>query len=131
MIVETGHFALILALFVALVQATVPMLGAARRNPGWMDVGRSAALTQFLLIAVAMGALMHAYIVSDFSVINVIENSHSRQAAAVQNLRRVGQPRGLDAAVGVHARPVRRRGGGCSAATCRRRCGRACWRCRA
>ena len=77
MITETGHFALILALFVALVQSTVPMLGAARRNPGWMEVGRSAALTQFLLIAVAMGALMHAYIVSDFSVINVIENSHS------------------------------------------------------
>jgi cytochrome c-type biogenesis protein CcmF len=77
MIVETGHFALILALFVALVQSTVPILGAARRNAAWMGVARSAALTQFLLIAVAMGALMHAYVVSDFSVINVIENSHS------------------------------------------------------
>jgi cytochrome c-type biogenesis protein CcmF len=77
MIVETGHFALILALFVALVQSVVPVLGAARRNPGWMDVGRSAAITQFLLIAVAMSALIHAYVVSDFSVINVFENSHS------------------------------------------------------
>ena len=77
MITETGHFALILALFVALAQSTVPLLGAARRNPGWMGVARSAALTQFLLIALAMAALMHAYITSDFSVINVFENSHS------------------------------------------------------
>ena len=77
MIVETGHFALILALFVALAQSVVPIIGAARRNAAWMGVARSAALVQFLLIAVAMGALMHAYAVSDFSVINVIQNSHS------------------------------------------------------
>jgi len=66
-----------LALFVALVQSVVPVVGAARGQAGWMGVGRSAALVQFLLIALAMGALMHAYAVSDFSVINVVENSHS------------------------------------------------------
>jgi cytochrome c-type biogenesis protein CcmF len=77
MIVETGHFALILALFVALVQSVVPVLGAARGQAGWMGVARSAGLVQFALIAVAMGALMHAYAVSDFSVINVVQNSHS------------------------------------------------------
>ena len=32
MIAELGHFALILALFVAIVQATVPLVGAARRH---------------------------------------------------------------------------------------------------
>jgi cytochrome c-type biogenesis protein CcmF len=77
MIVECGHFALILALFVALAQSTVPLAGAARGNAGWMELARSSALLQFLLIALAFGALMEAYAVSDFSVINVVENSHS------------------------------------------------------
>ncbi len=77
MIIELGHLALILALCVALVQSTIPLLGASRGNVAWMTVGRSAALVQFALIAFAMGALMHAYITSDFSVINVAENSHT------------------------------------------------------
>jgi cytochrome c-type biogenesis protein CcmF len=77
MITELGHFALILALFVALIQSTVPLIGAARRHVGWMAVGRSCALIGFGLTALAMLALMHAYVVSDFSVINVAENSHS------------------------------------------------------
>src|ERR1700733_13103973 len=77
MITELGHMALILAFCVALVQATVPMLGASRAHPGWMAVGRNTAFVQFGLVALAMAALMHAYITSDFSVINVIENSHT------------------------------------------------------
>src|SRR5579863_270580 len=77
MITEIGHMALILALFVAVVQATVPMLGAARGQPGWMAVGRNTALTQFGLVALAMAALMHAYIVSDFSVVAVAQNNHT------------------------------------------------------
>ncbi len=77
MIVELGHFALILAFCVAVCQAIVPLLGAWRRHYGWMSVGRSAALVQFPLVAFAMAALMYAYIVSDFSVINVIQNSHT------------------------------------------------------
>jgi len=77
MIVEIGHFALIMALMVALVQATVPMIGAARGNAAWMAVARPAAQTQFLLIAVSFAALTYAHVVSDFSVINVIQNSHS------------------------------------------------------
>ena len=77
MITELGHMALILALCVALVQSTVPMLGAARGRPGWMAVGRNTALVQFSLVALAMAALMHAYITSDFSVINVVQNSHT------------------------------------------------------
>jgi cytochrome c-type biogenesis protein CcmF len=77
MITELGHIALILALCVALVQSTVPLLGAARGRPGWMAVAPNAALTQFALNAIAMAALMHAYVISDFSVINVIQNSHT------------------------------------------------------
>jgi cytochrome c-type biogenesis protein CcmF len=77
MIIELGHFCLILALFVAIVQSSVPFLGAQRRHLGWMAVGRSCAIAVFLLIALSMAALMHAYVTSDFSVINVIENSHT------------------------------------------------------
>jgi cytochrome c-type biogenesis protein CcmF len=77
MITELGHFALILALFVSLAQASVPLIGAARGNLAWMALGRSAALVQFALVAAAMAALMHAYVTSDFSVINVVENSHT------------------------------------------------------
>src|ERR1700722_13453398 len=77
MIIEVGHFALVLALFVALIQATVPLAGAARRDLGWMAVGRSCALVEFGLIALAMLALVHAYVTSDFSVLNVADNSHT------------------------------------------------------
>jgi cytochrome c-type biogenesis protein CcmF len=77
MITELGHFALILALFVAVIQSTVPLIGAARRHVGWMAVGKSCALTAFALTALAMLSLMHAYVVSDFTVINVVQNSHT------------------------------------------------------
>jgi cytochrome c-type biogenesis protein CcmF len=77
MITELGHFALILALFVAIIQATIPLIGAARRHIGWMAVARSCALIGFGLTALAMLSLMHAYVTSDFTVINVIQNSHT------------------------------------------------------
>lgn len=77
MITELGHFALILAFVVAIVQTTVPLFGAWRRNPGWMAVAEPAATTQFLLIAFSFGALMWAFITSDFSLRLVVLNSHS------------------------------------------------------
>ena len=77
MIVELGHFALILALCLALVQASVPLFGAARRNAGWMTLGQSTAVAQFVLISLAFAALINAYVTSDFSVANVADNSHS------------------------------------------------------
>jgi cytochrome c-type biogenesis protein CcmF len=76
-IAEAGHFALILALCLALVQATVPLFGASRNDAALMDMGRTAAVTQFVFIAAAFLSLMHAYVVSDFSVANVAHNSHS------------------------------------------------------
>ncbi|XZQ28987.1 heme lyase CcmF/NrfE family subunit [Rhodobacter capsulatus] len=77
MIVETGHFALILALCVALVQAVIPLVGAQRGWSGWMAVATPAALAQFLLIATAFAALTWAFVSSDFSLKLVYENSHT------------------------------------------------------
>ena len=77
MIVEIGHFALVLALGAALAQTVVPFWGARVGDDGLMGVGRSAALTQLALIAIAFAALVNAHLTSDFSVLNVAENSHS------------------------------------------------------
>ena len=77
MIVEAGHFALVLALVVALVQATVPLVGAWRGDAAAMAVARPAAAAQLAAVAGAFAALTYAYLVSDFSVLNVAANSHS------------------------------------------------------
>ncbi|GEQ97701.1 c-type cytochrome biogenesis protein CcmF [Iodidimonas gelatinilytica] len=77
MIPEIGHFALILALLLGVIAATVPLYGAARTNGRLIALSGPLMLGQFLFVAIAFAALMHAYLVSDFSVLNVAENSHS------------------------------------------------------
>ena len=77
MTTELGHFALILAFAVAIVQMIVPLIGAHKRWPGWMAVAEPAAGAQFLLTALSFGALAWAFIVSDFSLKVVVSNSHS------------------------------------------------------
>lgn len=77
MIPEIGHFALILALMVALVQGTVPFVGAQRGHAGWMAMARPSAVLQLILIAISFLALTQAFIVSDFTVLTVWQNSHS------------------------------------------------------
>ena len=77
MITELGHFALLLAFGVALVQMIVPMVGAAKGWPGWMAVAEPAAMVQFVLIAASFGALTWAFVTSDFSLAVVVANSHS------------------------------------------------------
>ncbi|MCG7492241.1 heme lyase CcmF/NrfE family subunit [Thalassobius sp. Cn5-15] len=77
MFTELGHFALILAFLVAIVQATVPLIGAAKRWPGWMAIAEPAANAQFLLTSFAFVALTYAFVTSDFSVELVVLNSHS------------------------------------------------------
>ncbi|KHA52660.1 heme lyase CcmF/NrfE family subunit [Sulfitobacter geojensis] len=77
MITELGHFALILAALVAIVQTVVPLIGAHKRWAGWMAVAEPAAGAQFALTALSFGALMWAFIVSDFSLKLVWANSHS------------------------------------------------------
>src|SRR5712675_893588 len=77
MLVEIGHFALVLALLVAAVQGTVPLLGASVRSRPLIDLAQPAALLQFALVALAFAVFMHAHIDSDFSVRNVFENSNT------------------------------------------------------
>ncbi|MDA5555980.1 heme lyase CcmF/NrfE family subunit [Shimia sp. MMG029] len=77
MIVELGHFALILAAVTAVVQAIVPLVGAHKRWPGWMTVAEPAAGLQFLFTGFSFAALTYAFVVSDFSVQLVVSNSHT------------------------------------------------------
>src|SRR6516162_9035675 len=77
MIAELGHYALVLALALALVQACVPMIGARKDDPVLMAVAGPTAVAQFCFVAIAFAALTMCYVRSDFSVVNVFENSHS------------------------------------------------------
>ncbi|WP_170593143.1 heme lyase CcmF/NrfE family subunit [Ruegeria arenilitoris] len=77
MITELGHFALILAFMVAIVQTVVPLIGAAKRWPSWMLFSEPAAIAQCLLTGFAFTALVWAFATSDFSLRIVVENSHS------------------------------------------------------
>ena len=77
MITELGHFALLLAFGVAVIQTIVPLVGAAKGWSGWMAVAEPAATVQFLLVAASFGALTWAFITSDFSLSVVVANSHS------------------------------------------------------
>ncbi|MGE7371019.1 heme lyase CcmF/NrfE family subunit [Neorhizobium sp. NPDC001467] len=77
MIIEIGHFALVLALAVALILSVVPVIGAARRDAAMMALAPVGSLILFALVAFSFGVLTWAYVVSDFSVKNVWENSHS------------------------------------------------------
>jgi cytochrome c-type biogenesis protein CcmF len=77
MIPEIGHYALVLALGLALIQSSLPLWGAARNDPGLMELARTTAIGQFLCLTLAFGALMQAFAVSDFSVRLVAANSYS------------------------------------------------------
>ena len=78
MVVELGHFALILALFVAAIQAALPLAGAARGDTAWMAVARPASQMQFTLVAVAFACLTWAFVQNDFSVAYVANQSNSQ-----------------------------------------------------
>jgi cytochrome c-type biogenesis protein CcmF len=77
MIVEIGHFALVLAFALSLVLSVVPLVGARMGDARLMGVAEPAALSILALIALSFAALTVAYVQSDFSVANVWENSHS------------------------------------------------------
>ncbi|MBO0757560.1 MAG: heme lyase CcmF/NrfE family subunit [Bradyrhizobiaceae bacterium] len=77
MIAELGHYALVLALAVALVQSVVPLIGVRTRDRVVMGVADTTAVAQFAFIAIAFAALVTCYVTSDFSVATVVENSHS------------------------------------------------------
>ena len=77
MITELGHFALLTAFVVSVLGAVLPLIGAARRDPAWMGVAEPAATAQLALTALAFGALVWAFVTSDFSLRLVVLNSHS------------------------------------------------------
>jgi cytochrome c-type biogenesis protein CcmF len=77
MIPELGHFALMLALCIALVQGVVPLVGAARNDARLMALARPAAQGQFVFVALAFGCLAWSFVHNDFSVVNVAANSNS------------------------------------------------------
>jgi cytochrome c-type biogenesis protein CcmF len=74
---EIGHYALVLALALAIVQSILPLVGAARGDATWMAVAAPAAFGQLVCITISFAALTWAFVVSDFSVSNVVANSHS------------------------------------------------------
>ncbi|MGB6540366.1 MAG: heme lyase CcmF/NrfE family subunit [Xanthobacteraceae bacterium] len=77
MIAELGHYALMLALGLALIQGSMPIVGARSNDAVLMGIAVPAALAQFVFVAMAFGALAACYVTSDFSVLNVYENSNS------------------------------------------------------
>jgi len=77
MIAEVGHYALVLALALALIQSVVPIIGARTRDGALMAVATPTALAQFGFVALSFAMLVSCYVGSDFSVRNVFENSHS------------------------------------------------------
>ena len=82
MIPELGHFALILAFTLALVQGILPLIGAATNQTNLMAVARPAAQGQFVFAAIAFACLAYSFITNDFSVLNVATNSNSRLPTA-------------------------------------------------
>ena len=77
MIPELGHFALIVALCIAVAQGTLPLWGAASGNRRLMALARPAAQGQFVFVAIAFGCLAWSFVHNDFSVVNVATNSNS------------------------------------------------------
>src|SRR6476661_4736866 len=77
MIPELGHYALVLALALGLIQSVVPVIGARRYDAVLMRLASSTALMQFAFVAFSFLALIICYVTSDFSVATVYENSHS------------------------------------------------------
>lgn len=81
MIPEIGHFALVLALLLALVQSVLPLIGAQTGNARFLAVARPAAQAQFLFVVLAYACLVTAFLQNDFSVRNVAMNSFSQLPA--------------------------------------------------
>ncbi|MBP1850885.1 heme lyase CcmF/NrfE family subunit [Rhizobium halophytocola] len=77
MIIELGHYALVLALAAALIVSILPVIGARRGDGAMMAVATTGTIAMFGLVVFSFGTLTWAYLASDFSVKNVWENSHS------------------------------------------------------
>ncbi|PWQ94997.1 heme lyase CcmF/NrfE family subunit [Leucothrix arctica] len=77
MLPEIGHFALVLALVVAIVQSVFPILGAATNNAQWIALAKPTARAQLLCLIVSFACLTASFLISDFSVLYVASNSNT------------------------------------------------------
>ncbi len=84
MIPELGHFALITALAVAIVQSFVPLLGAWRGVPEWMALAVPATRAQFLFVLLAYACLTYAFVSKDFSVAYVARTHISGRSKKIR-----------------------------------------------
>jgi cytochrome c-type biogenesis protein CcmF len=82
MIPEIGQFALIVALWLALLQGILPIVGAARGSAVLMSIARPLAAGQFVFVAIAFACLTYAFIANDFSVLYVAQHSNSQLPVA-------------------------------------------------
>lgn len=78
MIPEIGHFALIIALCITIVQSVLPLAGATIGIQRWVAIAKPAALGQFLFVAIAYACLTWAFLDHDFSVLYVAKNSNTQ-----------------------------------------------------
>ena len=78
MIPEIGHFALIITLAIAIVQAIIPIAGVSLNKPQWMALARPTARAQFLFIGISFACLLYAFVTSDFTVKLIANNSHTQ-----------------------------------------------------
>ena len=77
MIPELGHFALMLSLVICLVQGVLPLAGSFLKIRSWVDLARPAAVANALFLTIAFGILAWCFLTSDFTVLNVANNSNS------------------------------------------------------
>jgi cytochrome c-type biogenesis protein CcmF len=129
MIPELGHFALILALLVAIVQSAFGLAGPALQRERWIAAVRPAVTMQFLLQSAALLALMFAFVSNDFSVQYVAQNSNSA-LPVVYRVAAVWVRTRARCCSGVGSSPRGRSRSRCSLADCPRvlrRARRACW----
>src|SRR5262249_20138807 len=94
MIPELGHYALVLALVMALAQASLPMIGAQRGIRPWIQLAKPAALAQFGFVAFSFLALMYSFASSAFSVAIGTQHWHSQQPLISQLSGTWGNPEG-------------------------------------
>jgi len=79
MIPELGHFALIIAFGIAIIQSVVPIVGAAKNDAAMIALARPSAYLQLLFVSLSYAALTYAFIVHDFSVLYVAQHSNTLQ----------------------------------------------------
>ncbi|MEI9803813.1 MAG: cytochrome c biogenesis protein CcsA [Pseudolabrys sp.] len=110
MIPELGHYALVLALGLGLIQSIAPVIGARVRDAALMRLASTTALMQFAFVATSFAALTYCYVTSDFSVVSVFENSHSMMPLIYKVTSVWGNHEGSMLLWGPHSVAVRRVG---------------------